>query len=77
MWLHTLIELWAWGKSHRRLVRRAASPWDDEERRPSHADRRNALRRECLREEFRQLQSRRPLARKIRDLLSRLAGLIG
>lgn len=77
LWLHTLIELWAWGKSHRQLVRRAASPWDDEGRRPSHADRRNALRRECLREEFRQLPCRRPLTRKIRDLLSRLAGLIG
>jgi hypothetical protein len=77
LWLHTLIELWAWGKSHRRLVRRGASPWDDADRRPSHADQRNALRRECLREEFRRLQRRRPLARKIRDLLSHLAGLIG
>jgi hypothetical protein len=77
LWLHTLIELWSWGRSHRQLVRRTASPWDDAERRPSHADRRNALRRECLREEFRQLQRRRPLTRKIRDLLSHLASLIG
>ena len=77
LWLHTLIELWAWGRSHRQLVRRAASPWDDQERRPSHADRRNALRRESLREELRRLQRRRPLTRKIRDLLKHLAGLIG
>jgi hypothetical protein len=77
LWLHTLIELWSWGRSHRQLVRRAASPWDDEERRPSHADRRNALRRECLQEEFRHLQHRRPLTRKIRDLLSHLVGLTG
>ena len=40
------------------------------------ADRRNALRRACLREEFRQLGRRRPLTRKIRALLARLAGLI-
>ena len=77
LWLHTLIELWSWGKSHRQLVRRGASPWDDADRRPSHADRRNALRRECLQEEFRQVQRRRPLTRQIRDLLSNLAGLIG
>lgn len=77
LWLHTLIELWAWGQSHRQLVRREGSPWDDADRRPSHADRRNALRRACLREEFRQLQRRRPLARKIRDLLCGLVGLLG
>ena len=76
LWLHTLIELWAWTKSHRRLVQRGRSPWDEEERRPSHADRRNALRRECLREEYRQLQRRRPLTRKTRGLLGRLVGLI-
>jgi hypothetical protein len=76
LWLHTLIELWAWGKAHRRLVQRGRSPWDDTERRPSHADRRNALRRECLQEEFRQLGHRRPLTRKIRGLLGRLVGLV-
>jgi hypothetical protein len=76
LWLHTVIELWSWAKSHKRLVQRGPSPWDKEERRPSHADRRNALRRECLQDEFRQLQRRRPLTRKIRGLLTRLVGLI-
>lgn len=74
LWLHTLIELWAWDKTTRQLLRR--SPWDDATRRPSHADRRNALRRACLHEEFRQLQRRRPLTRKIHTLLGRLARLI-
>jgi hypothetical protein len=77
LWLHTLIELWAWARSPKRLARRGGSPWDDPERRPSPADRRNALRRECLREEFRHLQRRRPLTRKIRELLSGLVGLLG
>ena len=63
LWLHTLIELWAWARSPGRLVRRGASPWDDDQRRPSHADRRSALRRECLREEFRRCQRRRALTR--------------
>jgi hypothetical protein len=76
LWLHTLIELWAWTKSHASLVRRQASPWDDEERRPSHADRRNALRRQCLHEETQRLQRRRPLTRKLRVLLRRLANMI-
>jgi hypothetical protein len=77
LWLHTLIELWAWGRTHRQLVQRTASPWDDAARRPSHADRRNALRRECLQDEFRQCQRRWPLTRKIRSLFARLAGLMG
>jgi hypothetical protein len=76
LWLHTLIELWAWAKSHKQLVERARSPWDEDERRPSHADRRNALRRACLREEFRQLQRRRRLTPKIGNLLRRLVGLV-
>ena len=76
LWLHTLIELWAWGRSHQQLAQRAARPWDEAGRRPSHADRRNALRRECLREEYRQLERGRPLTRKIRGLLRRLVGLV-
>jgi DDE superfamily endonuclease len=76
LWLHTLIELWSWGKSHKGLVQRDRSPWDDPSRRPSHADRRNALRRQCLQEEFRQHQRRGPLTRKIRRLLRRLVELV-
>ncbi len=52
LWLHTLIELWAWTQPASKIRDRSASPWDDPERRPSHADRRNALRRECLRQTF-------------------------
>lgn len=75
LWLHTLIELWAWAKSAKHLVQRQRSPWDDPDRRPSHANRRNALRRACLQEEFQHGQRRRPLTRKMRGLVSRLVGL--
>jgi hypothetical protein len=76
LWLHTLIELWAWKRSHGRLCDRRDSPWDQADRRPSHADRRNALRRECLHLEIQQLDSRRPLTRKIKAVVGRLVKLI-
>jgi hypothetical protein len=68
LWLHTLIELWAWHRSPRELVDRRLSPWDDAERRPSHADRRNALRRQCLDEEFRAGAAAAAIPRKIHGL---------
>jgi hypothetical protein len=52
LWLHTFIELWAWRRPAHDLVNRQLSPWDDPDRRPSHADKRNALRRQCLEHEY-------------------------
>ena len=52
--LVTLTEAWAWGRAEAGLVgHRSSSPWDDAERRPSHADKRRAWRRELLGEEIR------------------------
>jgi hypothetical protein len=48
LWWHTLIEVWAWSRPARELRDRRASPWDDPQRRPSHADRLKALRRQSL-----------------------------
>ena len=76
LWLHTLIELWAWHRSAKELVDRRRSPWDDEDRRPSHADRRNALRRQCLEEEFRAGAAAGPLPRKIESLWRRVVRLV-
>ena len=56
LWAYTLIELWAWDQPAETLVDRSRSPWDNEPRRPSHADRRKALLRNCLREQFQQAQ---------------------
>jgi len=52
LWLHSMVELWAWGKSANVLCNRSDSPWDDAYRRPSHADKRAAIRREVLRQTF-------------------------
>jgi len=48
LWGHTLLELWAWSQPAKKLADRRASPWDKPARRPSHADRLKALRRQCL-----------------------------
>jgi hypothetical protein len=76
LWLHTLIELWAWEQPATKLRDRSASPWDDPNRRPSHADRRNALRRACLGATFSATTALRTLSRKSRALLRRLVKLI-
>lgn len=52
LWVHTLVELWSWNRPVEQLRDCAASPWDDADRRPSHADRRKALQRELLEEGF-------------------------
>jgi hypothetical protein len=53
LWTYTLTEAWAWGRPSAVLVDRSGSPWDDPRRRPSHADKRRALRRQLLGEEIR------------------------
>ena len=52
LWLHSMVELWAWDKSAKILCDRSDSPWDDVFRRPSHADKCAALRREVLKQTF-------------------------
>ena len=70
LWLLTLVELWAWTRTHKQLCDRHASPWDDATRRPSHADRRNALRRLTLDNDFRHATADQPLSRKCRTLVA-------
>src|SRR5262245_48097531 len=76
LWLHTLIELWAWARPKAELCDRTQSPWDDPERRPSRADRRNALCRSCLRREFSAAQAQQRLSRKLRGLFTALLQMV-
>ncbi len=76
LWWHTLIELWAWDKTQKQLSDRRASPWDDPTRRPSHADRRNALRRWCLENEIQRHGVAGTIPRKIRRLWNRVVKLV-
>jgi hypothetical protein len=71
-WVHTLIELWAWELPQEALCDRSASPWDDAERRPSHADRRKALQRWCLGQEFLHLAGGQPVAAEMQQFVQRV-----
>ena len=53
LWIYTMTEAWAWARDDKELVDRSGSPWDSSPRRPSHADKRRAWRRELLGEEIR------------------------
>jgi hypothetical protein len=75
-WLHTLVELWAWTQPKAKLCDRSASPWDDPDRRPSHADRCNALRRLCLQQEIQAAQGRTPIRGQLKALLRRFVRLL-
>ena len=65
MWVHTMVELWAWDKSAKVLCSRSDSPWDDAYRRPSHADRCQALRRAVLSKTFFEISGHSRKNRKI------------
>lgn len=71
LWMHTLVELWSWNGSHSKLCDRSQSPWDDADRRPSHADRRKALQRQIMQHELSTLAAVWRLPRKILQFVQR------
>lgn len=75
LWIHTLVELWSWNMSHQALCDRSDSPWDNPDRRPSHADRRKALRQHIMQSELSRLKAAWWLPRKILDLAEKLVAL--
>jgi hypothetical protein len=75
LWMHTLVELWAWNQPQPQLCDRSASPWDDPDRRPSHADRRKALQRTVLDAEYSAAVGRWHVPRSIRAFVQRLVQL--
>ncbi len=75
LWVQTLVECWAWHKPAEEIRDRDDSPWDDAQRRPSHADRRKALRRQTLQNEYSSLTTAHRLSSKIRHLFECLLKL--
>ena len=75
LWMHTLVELWAWDRGGGRLVDRSESPWDDPERRPSHADRRKALRKQIMHNHLLTITTQWLLPREILRLAENLVAL--
>jgi DDE superfamily endonuclease len=70
---YSVVEAWAWLRKEEELVSRAS--WDEEWRRPSHADKRRALQREILRQEIRAAVGNRPQWRGFQDFATRLLDL--
>jgi hypothetical protein len=73
-WLFTLIELESWDKELETIVDRSERPWDNPNRRPSHADRRRMIAKQMLRKRFftalePELRSRK-MESLVRDLLT-------
>jgi hypothetical protein len=73
--LYSVVEVWAWSRGAEELVDRRRSPWDGEDRRPSHADKRKALQREVLRGEIRAVVGRRAEREEFRQLVTCLLDL--
>jgi len=73
MWVHTMVELWAWGQKTSAVCDRSDSPWDDQFRRPSHADKCGCLRQKVLTrtffESFGHSRQNRKIARQFYKLL--------
>jgi DDE superfamily endonuclease len=74
-WMYSLVEAWAWEQPEEALVDRTRSPWDEEDRRPSHADKRKALQRQVLREEIEAALSGPARKQRFRELAGRLLQL--
>ena len=51
-WVYTLVELCCWDMDKSELSDRSDRPWDNADRRPSHADRRRSISREMLGKTF-------------------------
>jgi hypothetical protein len=77
LWTFTMTEAWAWGRAEGELVDRSASPWDTPSRRPSHADKRGAWRRELLGEEIQAVLHPGVTDAEIQDAVHRLLSLAG
>lgn len=75
LWGYTAVEWWAWDQASATVCDRSTSPWDQEERRPSHADKRKALQGEMLEQEFWRRWGEVPCPPKIRELIAAVLAL--
>lgn len=75
LWMMSVVEAWAWNRDEEELADRSASPWDNQARRPSHADKRKALQLEVLREEISEALRGRPTKAEMRALAERFLTL--
>jgi len=70
-----LVEVYCWDVHKSELSDRSDRPWDNEDRRPSHADRRRSISREKLGKQFLAALPRGRNHRKLRTLFEDLIAL--
>jgi len=68
--LYSVVELWAWAQDEEDLIGRPV--WDQEERRPSHADKRKGLQREILRREIQAVLGGQRQSQEFHDLATQV-----
>ena len=75
-WMYTLVELSSWDDAEPDMFDRAKRPWDNQDRRPSHADKRRAISKKMLEKHF--LVNLPPTAQtsKIRQLIADLISMV-
>jgi hypothetical protein len=74
-WMFTLVELCCWDQKKTKLTNRSDRPWDNADRRPSHADRKRSVRNEMLKKQFLTGLPARPDRRKFTRLVKDLIKL--
>jgi len=74
-WLYALVELCCWDVPKSELTDRRARPWDNPNRRPSHADRRRWISQEILQEQFLAVLPDASDRHKFRGLIASLLSL--
>jgi hypothetical protein len=74
-WMFTLVELSTWDEPSSTVCDRTGRPWDNPDRRPSHADRRRAIVREMLGKELSVVLNEAPDLEKFRHLADKLFDL--
>lgn len=74
-WIYTLVELCCWDVDKLELTDRRSRPWDNPDRRPSHADRRRFISRKMLHKQFLAALPRTANNHKFRTLFEDLIAL--
>ena len=74
-WMYALVELSVWDSPAEEVTDRSDRPWDNPNRRPSHADRRKSISREMLRQQFSVVLPDGPEMQKIKPLLEHIINL--
>jgi hypothetical protein len=76
LWVFVLTEVWAWDRPPADLTgHRSGAPWESVDRRPSHADKRRAWRRDLLRKQIREALRAGPTEGEIQAATERLLDL--